>query len=1282
MAEPDRHQSAVDKVLHLPSERTCFALLIDKALLYEAKTNELTFRTLPVYMKRIFQYMTYLTYIHTGSIFQIELDNPLVCATTPGVRSELSVFALFVFVFENVNPDDAGSSFTSAAAAGAGTADDVFRRVLEQAVGNMLSTANERDERDCGFSYHDEYRLKLTCLKALQRLLLYKHRLANFNHVMLARTKTDVDEMIRHVDVKRDTLEIRTNISKQLHAFGGTLLQSNPHPAIPKLMTDFSFKKLVWSFKKYLNESTDEDHDIIATASVEDIMWNSISQLRLENVFSLEAFSRYADRLNSDSAARLRTLIQDIADPRLTKVTVGNNILFRYSTDDLITMTDPCKFESLKLHGYSPVPKTVLSILLSTNNVPVSCAGDRGSSAERCCLDCLSVYAAVYNNVDVDTLKSFLNGHRSFGNLWPHLKELKIICEQYSANGPVPYRERVELGDVILKYLLECRLKAPENVKLFFAAMRKVYDEREHAASFSLSELKRCAFSSSAMFENRFSEREGGGGERGERPFEDSQACVRYTAEVMRNLFQAHFNVTRVFQACVTFMYAIANGAPGYTKDRMMLINFSAPGEGKSFTNYVIKTLFCSLRGFLCELTSFTNQSFKYKDVKTLCNVLIDDAAVPADNAKYRSKDAQNVPNMFKNMLDTGTLICEVPLRNQSTNAFVTECVESVQNCGVVWSTNSLEIFSDAWKDRTYLMGSEYGLPAARSLTTESVEKVAEANKLSAAAERLLFRQNLMQTIIYLLDVSSLQFTESYDAVRDKVIVDFLASHVARNVSADQRTLNKLNKLVFADAFTAACNFVFDLWIPPWTSIPSPKDVTVERYVPALNEARVIALRRMKVYQVTLEICAALRVFTAPALAEYAPKMFSEETNVAVALLGALLKNVDSLETSSVGFVSNKYFVVSGIVVKNALSRLSQPMREMGIKMDSEGRAFRTVLENAGKMKIPNVYNEGDNKLVTVKFRKNESCATHSVDLQFFPYALYGILGLTDERVVAEFWTKILDAGEKAWREQAARSDDLENLRRGLLCGGGKQNRKKPSVAYTMSLTEDSLSPAEVRLLECVEAFSEGFVIKSKPYLDERRYDISASATTNCIFLQLNLLNRIAGDPEELGIYDPAECDRVYGVEKLCHVSADDFHKRRVSVYDRTYAGTKTPGAVNFCKAIKVCIRDRLYVNALKSSAAAASPEFADWELKDAVRVFEAGTGSDSQIVTPESVATDYSHVMQFSSESQDLAREDPMVIKLRRRLKYVSDKYERNIEAVMRNRYGSAHVSKKPRRN
>lgn len=211
-------------------------------------------------------------------------------------------------------------------------------------------------------------------------------------------------------------------------------------------------------------------------------------------------------------------------------------------------------------------------------------------------------------------------------------------------------------------------------------------------------------------------------------------------------MFCDTLGVGRLFQASTTFNYIIANTAPRYTIERIILFNITGPGEGKSYTNNVLNFQFKGVTGCIETLTSFTPQAFKYKQKRTACIVVIDDAHTTHEkNIKAVDRESNVIPNTFKSLLDNSVLQSDVVTRDPNNGKVDTVKYQAVHNCGFVWNTNTMGFVNAAWADWYLIMESEFPECMTRTRSTKQIQDTVDECQMHHIAKVCLYRQNLMR---------------------------------------------------------------------------------------------------------------------------------------------------------------------------------------------------------------------------------------------------------------------------------------------------------------------------------------------------------------------------------------------------------------------------------------------------------------------------------------------------------------------------------------------------------
>nr|UKB92880.1 protein Allo56 [Acipenserid herpesvirus 1]WJJ61001.1 Allo56 [Acipenserid herpesvirus 1] len=325
-------------------------------------------------------------------------------------------------------------------------------------------------------------------------------------------------------------------------------------------------------------------------------------------------------------------------------------------------------------------------------------------------------------------------------------------------------------------------------------------------------------------------------------------------ALLFHRLFTRSFDIKRLTQACVTFYYIMGNMAPRWRTGRLMLVNYTGPGQGKTFVNDVLGHLFKRFDHLLDQIMGVTPTAFKYTTEPHVVKVKIfDDTGFSAEALKSAKNENYNFAGSFKTMLDNCYMKTEVTERETGVGGrLVTQKRIAVHNCGFVWNTNSLNIFSEAVRDRTVVLGSE---PVSTfSVCPGSLGDICKSQGLTELATRCAARQLYFQTALYLVYPGVLDADEIYDQVYERAREVFMRLFPTVCDNTKGRGRNATFDMAFDRAAFLTCMQVCDIWIPPWTPLRAPLEgESLQEYSVDVNNRRLRMVRTLRPLDFVLE---------------------------------------------------------------------------------------------------------------------------------------------------------------------------------------------------------------------------------------------------------------------------------------------------------------------------------------------------------------------------------------------------------------------------------------------
>ncbi|QAB08541.1 ORF56 [Ictalurid herpesvirus 1] len=366
---------------------------------------------------------------------------------------------------------------------------------------------------------------------------------------------------------------------------------------------------------------------------------------------------------------------------------------------------------------------------------------------------------------------------------------------------------------------------------------------------------------------------------------------------MMKELFVNHMGCTRCGQAVTEFGYILYNTAPRWKQTRIMLVNYTRPGQGKTFTNSVIMGLLGPVSEIFDEISNFTATSFKYMPMTIGKVMFMDDVGFTSDQQKTIAREDNIIQNHFKCMLDKGYTNNNVTQWDATANKYGTNKIISIQNTGFVWNTNTLDPFGNALRDRSIILGPE---PSTRKITAKGegqVKAILNEKGLTELATTLFLRQQLIQTMIYTLTGEGGITSRHNEFLTD--VLSVLGAHYPTFHTGSHslaRDHFKILDLAYADTIRVAITAVLDMWLPPWTVPPDfVDDETVEGYLMRLNRARLEALGEMELSAIIVEVLAQISVFLPSSIVQTATVAFNQETGAVLArvceFLGLAMNN-------------------------------------------------------------------------------------------------------------------------------------------------------------------------------------------------------------------------------------------------------------------------------------------------------------------------------------------------------------------------------------------------------
>ncbi|KAK2836053.1 hypothetical protein Q5P01_016537 [Channa striata] len=647
-----------------------------------------------------------------------------------------------------------------------------------------------------------------------------------------------------------------------------------------------------------------------------------------------------------------------------------------------------------------------------------------------------------------------------------------------------------------------------------------------------------------------------------------------YDHALVRYLFSDSLEVGRLFQASTTFNYIVANTAPRYTIERVMLFNITGPGEGKSYANNVLNCQFKQVKGCIETLTSFTPQAFKYKRQRNACVVMIDDAHITHEkNIKALDKESNVIPNTFKNLLDTSV-------------------GERRGEQGRKQRKGGHRQVSRRAQLRLRVEHQHAGLRERR------VGRSAEPDSVSHDDSRV--RDHAVRTEVR--------------RARDACVDGLYSSHIVCTGAASRRVSFCINQLVFAEAMKLACHFVFDVWVPLWTEVPDEKAFPdLRSFMAQLNSNRLEALDKLSFGQICLETNAAYKLCAAACLPDICPRVVDIQGRFACKALGYVLCQIheQGLKTT----LKEGHLSVSGI------EAMCFPEREFKGGSDTA----HEMLQLYSNCKVPARSESGPRnyRLCTYKCAPSQN-APHSrrgyarpkkVSSVTVPLeAVYDMLALYAPDSHAGFWDQLgeamVDAYDRGELEAVNSFGHCTTTADEGASGDGDR------VTFSLDFAKD---PVRFLILEATAGV--------KP-LNELKFNKCALGgevfrCTAPLYYGGVVARAKAGD-------EPTGCSDAGHLREARRGPRGTFHGPRLSVYSDNYAGVPVANLSSFCATRTVYHQDRILLRKDEGAREPLTELEYDWEWLEASDVFNKFLaithGCDS--FSPDTLKRDYAVTM------------------------------------------------------
>lgn len=1219
--------TAVVETIKVPSNRTALFFAVGNDTLHDRTSDELSFGALSPNERATFQFLLYLTYCCKGEFLQVTLENPDFCSMSPPIREDFAHGRVFCFILDMSNETHETNDLSSTCLAPEDTNEYAFGSQLHTLM-NMnvnMDVFRQVDTNDANYS--DTWSHQATSSRmnetleegfnAFMRLQLVRKRASSLNNAMIAMrdSKGELSSIFDWVDIRSDTLNSTKVDKKKVKELQGSMYtpcQSGRQVAIlPESITDLNLKVLENSIGKITDSASDgEGKELFLSlmSKLTSTEWLKQKVVRTgynanikEDMKFVEGLKAFTSELNGSSES--------------SEVNIRGLLVFRYSLEKLIDWENPNMFVKSLIHRHVPITKTHISKVLcdiKTNRrtrklalllMNGQCYCKRRCTEARvgeCSGECQTAYSCFYNSSERHPFIVSKDDYSYyFAHLYPHLGKL----ERLSKEMKVKYRGRRQfesIANMVFNILVRQQFTEKESL---YQGLTDVIDSKLSNSSLSighnLSTIHESLYLAPSHNDDYLEE--------------PSSLCpVKvYDHALVRYLFCDSLQVGRLFQASTTFNYIIANTAPRYTIERVMLFNITGPGEGKSYANNVLNYQFRSVKGCIETLTSFTPQAFKYKQKRNACVVMIDDAHITHEkNIKALDRESNVIPNTFKNLLDTSVLESDVVTRDVSSGKVDTVKYQAVHNCGFVWNTNTMGFVSDAWADRCLIMESEFPENVTRTRSTKQIQDTVTKHKMGRIAAVCLYRQNLIQSATMIAESEIIQFGERFDKARDACVDALYASHIVCTGVVSRRVPFCINQLVFAEAMKLACHFVFDLWIPPWTEIPdSGSNPDVRGYMKQMNENRLKALNKLSFGQICLETNAVYKLCTAACLPDICPRVVDTQGHFACKVLGYILTQIHEQQLKTT--LKDGHLCISGI----------DTMCFSGTEIKGGSYVAHEMLMLCSTCKVPD--REGKKSgmknymLCTYRYAPNQNgpqarrgrsnpkkVGSVTVPLE----AVYDMLALYAPSSHSGFWDQLGVAMVTAYEKRS-----VEDVHTGQCSNDNDDDQPHTSrLTFVLDFNEDPVRSVILESTAAIEPLNE--LMFTKCVMGGEKFQCSAPLHYG------GLIRRLMSQDAPKEAYDKRH------MRESRLGPRGTFHGPRLSVYSIDYSGVSVKNASSFCTTRTVYQRDKIHLRGNCDTRSHLFELEEDWEWKDATDVLNNVHGAD--VFTVEMLKRDYAATM------------------------------------------------------
>nr|QWY26447.1 MAG: hypothetical protein [Ranid herpesvirus 4] len=624
--------------LEVESNRTVFYITFSKEELVTAQRT-LCLKEAPEYKKYLFEFLLFLARYFGGSVYSVMLEPALLNrqeqVLNPFLRCEMSVGVLFLFVLPHrktvdirVAPPNKRRGKNREANGVDGVQETSNDSLLDDPVQDVSAHSFAQLVENI-FSSSETVDIKTEIVKAVKKLICCRLGLISFNKLVLLGGGF---EFFKHINWS--TNYVTHSVGTVLTSFSGKGKKTSPEE-------DFTFPEcfgipfiieLTNRYFMYKINSLRDLNKILQSCSYDDISEDGVCENALVDalwqfhISNLTQCPIVANFLEQNRHGAVPTFCEE-----LTQLNNGIEGFILPINQGIICF-------KLNLCDYFPSKYNI-------TNLPVYNAVINGANAEdvqllkQCDMYTWGKYTIQALASKTDETEQML--HDNFRIIFPHLaniRDILLACNTDFVN-PAAYQ--------IILHTLYNQNHMKGTVKVFHERLGIVLQK---SLDFATAIQNLCLTTEEPAV------------------LEEYNSCPLKCMykKLMEKFFLNHFGLTRLKQAITLFHYIICNAAPRWRTGRMIIINCTPPGEGKTFTNKLLQILFQNVQ--LVEiLGGITPACFKYGEIPELMKtIVLDDVGLGENTLKNAKHENNMIAGNFKNLLDNGYVLSVAADRQES----------------------------------------------------------------------------------------------------------------------------------------------------------------------------------------------------------------------------------------------------------------------------------------------------------------------------------------------------------------------------------------------------------------------------------------------------------------------------------------------------------------------------------------------------------------------------------------------------------------------------------------